>query len=95
MAEAIGIDPEMMKKVDALTKEEFEDRSTVMRKLLRIGLQEASKEKSAQLYREGKITLTEAAHRAGLALWDFPHYLIDKGFVSSYSIEEIEEELIK
>jgi len=95
MAEAIGIrlDPETMKKVDALTKEEFEDRSTIIRRLLRIGLQEAGKEKSAQLYREGKITLTEAAHRAGLTLWDFQHYLVDKGFVSSYSVEDMSEEL--
>ena|SRR3989338_9233226 len=95
MAEAIGIriDPETMKKVDALTKEEFEDRSTVIRKLLRLGLQEASKERAARLYREGKITLTDAAHRADLTLWDFQHYLIDKGFTSSYSVADISEEL--
>ncbi|MBS3148861.1 UPF0175 family protein [Candidatus Woesearchaeota archaeon] len=52
-----------------------------------------NKERAANLYREGKITLTEAAHRASLTLWDFQHYLIDKGFVSSYSTEDLSEEL--
>ncbi len=95
MAEAIGIriDPDILKKVDTLTKEESEDRSTIIRKLLRIGLQEASKERAAQLYREGKITLSEAAHRANSTLWDFQHYLIDKGYISSYSLEDLAEEL--
>jgi len=44
-------------------------------------------------HREGRITLSEAAHKAGLTLWDFQHYLVDTGFVSSYSIEDINEEL--
>ena len=95
MTEAIGIriDSETMRKVDALTKDEAEDRSTIIRKLLRMGLQEEAKQRAARLYGEGKITLTEAAHRANLTLWDFQHYLIDKGFVSSYSVEDISEEL--
>ncbi|MBI4141541.1 UPF0175 family protein [Candidatus Woesearchaeota archaeon] len=52
-----------------------------------------TKQKSAQSYREGRITLSEAAHKAGLTLWDFQHYLVDAGFISSYSIEDITEEL--
>lgn len=51
------------------------------------------KQKAADLYKEGKITFSEAAHRADLTLWDFQQYLIDKGYVSSYSIEDISEEL--
>ena len=95
MAEAIGIrlDKETLKQVDYLSGEESTERSTIIRKLLKIGFQEINKEKSAQAYREGKITLTEAAHRAGLTLWDFQHYLVDKGFVSSYSVENLSEEL--
>lgn len=95
MTDAIGIrlDKETLREVDTLTKKESTDRSTIIRKVLQVGLQEIRKERSAQAYIEGKITLTEAAHQVGLSLWDFQHYLIDKGFVSSYSIEDIEEEL--
>ena len=95
MAEAIGIrlDKETIKNVDSLTKEESADRSTIIRKLLKLGFEEVRKEKAANAYREGRITFTEAAHRAGLTLWDFQHYLVDKGFVSSYSLEDLSEEL--
>ena len=48
---------------------------------------------AAQLYCQNTVTLTEAAHRAGLTLLDFQHYLVDKGFVSSYSLEDLSEEL--
>lgn len=95
MTEAIGIrlDDEILKKVDIVSKEEYSDRSTVIRKLLTIGLNEITKRKCAQSYKEGRITLSEAAYKAGLTLWDFQHYLVDTGFVSSYSIEDINEEL--
>lgn len=95
MAEAIGIrlDDEILRKVDIVSKEEYSDRSTVIRKLLVLGLSEITKRKAAQSYREGRITLSEAAHTARLTLWDFQHYLVDAGFVSSYSIEDINEEL--
>lgn len=95
MTEAIGIrlDAEILRKVDAVSRDEYTDRSTVIRRLLTIGLSEITKRKAAQLYREGRITLSEAAHKARLTLWDFEHYLVDAGFASSYSIEDINEEL--
>ncbi|MBI4140707.1 UPF0175 family protein [Candidatus Woesearchaeota archaeon] len=95
MSEAIGIrlDDEILRKVDIVSREEYADRSTIIRKLLTLGLNEITKRKTAQAYREGRITLSEAAHKAGLTLWDFQHYLVDMGFVSSYSIEDINEEL--
>ena len=95
MGEAIGIrfDTETLKHIDLLTKEETSDRSTIIRKLITTGLQELRKEKASQAYRQGKITFSKAAQRAGITLWDFQHYLIDCGFVSSYSLENISEEI--
>ncbi|MBI4017244.1 MAG: UPF0175 family protein [Candidatus Aenigmarchaeota archaeon] len=46
-----------------------------------------------KLYAEGKITFSEAAHHSGLTLFDMEHYLVDKGFKSEYSIEDLENEL--
>lgn len=95
MSEAIGIrlETDMLKKIDFLGRVESMDRSTIIRRLLVKGFQEEIKEKSAEEYLEGSITLSEAAHRAKLTLWDFQHYLVDKGFKSSYSIEDIDEEI--
>lgn len=55
--------------------------------------QKRSKEKILQLYKQGKITFSEAAHRAGLTVWEMREYMIEKGFVSSYSLEDLEQEM--
>jgi len=95
MGNAVGIrlDRALLKKVDTLRRDEALDRSTMIRKLLSKGIMELAKEKAAQHYREGNVTFSEAADQSGLSLWDFQHYLVDKGFVSSYSLEDLEEEL--
>jgi len=68
MTDAIGIrlDKDLLRRVDLLSREESTDRSTIIRKLLQVGFSEIKKERSAQAYREGKMTLTEAAHQARL-----------------------------
>ena len=95
MAEAIGIrmDDEFLRKIDRLTKEESEDRSTLIRKLSLIGYREFMKEKSARQYMEGKITISEAAQRASLTIFDMEKNLIEKGFVSRFALEDLEREL--
>ena len=40
-----------------------------------------------------KITLSEAAKAANLTIWEMQKYLIDKGFKSDYSIDDLEKEL--
>ncbi|MBI4148199.1 UPF0175 family protein [Candidatus Woesearchaeota archaeon] len=90
---AIRLEPELLRKIDGLMKEEGTDRSTVIRGLIRKGYSEELKEKAARQYREGRCTLSEAARRAGISLWDMEHYLIDKGFKSEYSIDDLEREM--
>lgn len=94
MSEAIGIrlDDEILTKVDLISKEDDEDRSTVLRKLISKGYSETMKEKASESYRSGKITLSEAAHRAGLTIWDMEGYLVERGFKSQYSVEELVRE---
>jgi len=95
MNEAIGIrlNEEFLKKIEVLSKEEVLDRSSILRKLVYIGYQDFIKKKSAQAYKEGKITLSEAAHKAGLTIWEMEQYLVEQGFKSSYSIEDLNDEL--
>ncbi len=76
-----------------MEREEIVDRSTLLRKFIVRGYQEMLKEKAAQKYREGKITFSEAAYRAGLNFWDMEHYLVDKGFKSDYSLEDLDEQI--
>ena len=95
MNRAIGIrlDSETLKKVKELEEEESVDRSTMIRKLVLIGYKDLATKKAAQKYKEGKITISEAARIAGISAWDMEKYLVDSGFRSNYSIEDLKKEL--
>lgn len=95
MSEAIGIrlPKEILKVIQKLSKEELEDRSTIIRKLVMIGYKDFIKKKAAENYIKGKITISEAAHQAELTIWEIEKYLIEQGYVSYYSIEDFEKEL--
>lgn len=91
---AIGIrlPREVLSHIEKLSKEEREDRSTIIRKLVMLGYSDFMKEKAAQKYLSGKVTLSEAADQADLTLWEMERCLVERGFKSSYSIEDLERE---
>ncbi len=95
MKDAIGIrlSKEILNKIEKLSKSEMEDRSTIIRKLLMIGYSDFMKKKSAEEYIRGDITLSEAAHRAGITFWEMERYLIEQGYKSSYSLDDFEKEM--
>ena len=89
----VRIEPETLRQIAIIGKEKEADRSTLIRELIRKGLKELLKENAAKLYIEGKVTISEAASLAGLTIWEMEKYLIDKGFKSDYSIDDLEREL--
>ena len=95
MTQAIGIrlPKEMLEKIEKISRKEIEDRSTIIRRLVLLGYLEFMKRKSAEEYIKGDITLSEAAHQANLTLWEMEKYLVENGFKSSYSIEDLEKEM--
>lgn len=95
MDQPIGIrlPKELLKKLDMLSKKQMEDRSTVIRKLVMAGYQQQMREKAVEEYRGGKITFSEAAHKADFSLWEFEKYLVEKGYKSEYSIDDLEKEI--
>ena len=95
MERAIGIrlPGEMLKQIERVSREELLDRSTVIRKFLMIGFRVFMRKKAAEEYLAGKITFSEAAHKAGLTLWELEKYLVEHGFKSTYSIEDLEKEI--
>jgi len=70
-------------------KKLFED----IRRIILSGYDELIKKKSAEDYISGRITLSEAANQSSSTLWEMEKYLIDKGYKSDYSIEDLELEL--
>ena len=91
---AFRMDEELMKKIDKISGNEDLDRSTVIRKLILLGYEELAKEDAEELYKKGKITLSEAASRANLTLWEMEKFLVDRGYKSEYSIADLEKEMM-
>lgn len=95
MPKSVGIrmDEELLKKLDEMSEEESLDRSTLMRRLLKKGYKIAEKEKAAEKYKQGKITLTKAAEEAETTVWEMEKFLIETGYKSEYSIKDLEREI--
>jgi|ETN01SMinimDraft_4_1059930.scaffolds.fasta_scaffold55032_2 predicted HTH domain antitoxin len=93
MTQPIGIrlPDDVLKSIDSLSGNE--DRSTLLRTMILIGLSEYKKRKAAERYKEGLITLSEASAHAGITLWEMEQYLVLQGYKSEYSIEDLEEEV--
>ena len=95
MEQPIGIrlPREMLKRISDLGKDQMEDRSTIIRKLVFAGYLQLIKENAAKEYIGGKITISEAAKMSNLTIWEMERYLIEKGYKSDYSIDDLDKEL--
>ena len=92
--DAIGIrlPKDVLSRIEKLSREEHEDRSTVIRKLVILGYADLVREKAVGKYLSRKITLSEAAHQAGCTVWEMETYLVEQGHQSAYSIDDLERE---
>ncbi|MFW6305166.1 MAG: UPF0175 family protein [Candidatus Saliniplasma sp.] len=50
-------------------------------------------EKAAHRYRKGEITISRAADIASITIWEMEKFLIDQGYISSYSVDDLEKEI--
>lgn len=93
MGKAIGIrlSTDLLKKIDKI-KEEDSDRSEIIRKLISLGYKEFLKKKAFEDYIQERVTISEAARRAELTIWEFMEYLKSREYKSPYSIQDLEEE---
>ena len=94
-SQAIGIrlENELLNKISKISKEEKLDRSTIMRILLEEGYKTHIKKKVLEEYKGGKITISKAAEKIGITVWETEQELIKQGFKSEYSIEDLKEEI--
>lgn len=97
MSKSIGIrmDEKLLKNLQEMSEEENLDRSTLVRRLLRKGLEIAKKEKAAEKYKKGKITLSKAAEKAETTVWEMEKFLVESGYKSEYSVKDLDHEISK
>jgi len=84
----VRLPKELLDYVEEEAKKEKVDRTTIIRKLMEKGIAESKKERAAQLYMEGKISISGAADIAALTIPEMVEYLVSKGYKSSYSLED-------
>ena len=62
---------ELEAELEAYLEDEKLDRSTAVRKLLSEGLEDWQRERALDSLAAGEITLSKAAKRADMSVWDF------------------------
>ena len=79
---------ETVKKLSQLEKQE---KSFIVREALKEGLEKLRKEKAISLYKERKLSLSEAAKLADVGAGEMMELLIKAGVKSEISVEDFEE----
>ena|SRR3989344_5578881 len=90
---SLTIPQQILDKSEEIAKEKSEDRSTTMRGLLRVGIQQYLIEKGITLYSEGKVSLEKAAEISDVSIWKFMDALRDRKMSLHYDLDDIKKEI--
>jgi len=90
---AVRIPRELEKEIIQFMKEEGLNKSTAVRRILEIGVNEWKKRRAIELYREGKVTLWKASQIAGLSLREMLEELNKLKIITHVTAEDIEEDI--
>lgn len=90
---SLTVPKEILEKSEKIAKEKLEDRSTVMRELLALGLKQYMVKSALNQYMEGKISMERAAELADVSIWKFLDILKDKKIPIRYDLEDIKREI--
>ena len=90
---SLTVPRELLEKSEKIAKEKLEDRSTVMRELLALGLKQYMIKDSLEMYIEGKISMEKAAELADVSIWKFLDVLKERKIPLRYDLEDIKKEI--
>ncbi len=90
---SLTVPNEILEKSDKIAKEKLEDRSTVMRELLALGLKQYMTKDALEQYTEGKVSMEKAAEFADVSIWKFLDILKERKIPIRYDLEDIKREI--
>lgn len=90
---SLTVPKELLEKSEKIAKEKLEDRSTVMRELLALGLKQYMIKDALEMYVEGKISMEKAAELADVSIWKFLDVLKERKIPLRYDLEDIKKEI--
>jgi len=64
----VRLDKALIKQIEEEAQEEKTDKSTVARRLIALGIEQARKARAIEDYRKGRCTVWKASERAGVSL---------------------------
>ena len=84
---------EILEKSEEIAKERMEDRSTVIRELLALGLHQYITEEALKQYGEGKISMENASEMAEVSIWKFLDLLKERRIPIRYDLDDLKKEI--
>src|SRR3989344_5943281 len=90
---SLTVPKEILEKSDKIAKEKLEDRSTIMRELLALGLKQYMIQESVKQYTEGKMSMGKAAEFADVSIWKFLDIMKERKIPIRYDLEDIKKEI--
>ncbi|MBI2142547.1 UPF0175 family protein [Candidatus Woesearchaeota archaeon] len=89
---SLTVSKELLEKSDEIARRKLEDRSTVLRELLRLGLKQHMLKDALEQYVEGKVSMEKAAELADVSLWKFLDVLKERRVPIRYDLDDIKRE---
>lgn len=89
----VRLPEKIVKTLDERAKEKKLDRTTILREFLEEAIRNWKIEEAAKLYKESKVSTSEAAKKAGLSVGEMMDELVKRGIKSDLTVEEYKESL--
>lgn len=90
----ITVSKPLLEDVDEIARMKLEDRSTTIRQLLHMAIQEERIRMAIDLYKNQRTTLRGAAKLSNLDYWEFQNEMAKRGVPLMSSLSLVEEQII-
>lgn len=87
----VRLDRELLKRIEQEARQEATDKSTIARKLITIGMQQAQRAHAVEDYRTGKCTIWKASEIAGVSLREMMEVLRRERIPLHLSPEDVDQ----
>lgn len=84
---------ELVRELEMIEQVEHADRSTTLRKLITSAVGDWKLAYYADQYGERKLTLSSAARKAGVSVWEFQEYTRAHRVPAQYDLADLEHDL--
>jgi len=87
----VRLERELIKKIEEEAQHEKTDKSTVARRLIAAGIEQAEKARALEEYRKGKCTIWKASAKAGIPLREMIELIRRERIPLHISMEDVDE----